>query len=118
MTPIHPVGVLQLLSRIPFGAAGDTTQRFTHYPDFKESAAYRSAGGDRTPGAQVRLPHTVRQRPTAGIQEDRQHDDGVDRCAMEGRHARAAAIGKICNAARSGQRRFCVANGVRRQRIA
>src|SRR5205807_4388599 len=24
-----PIGVLQLLSRIPFGAAGDTTQRFT-----------------------------------------------------------------------------------------
>ena len=40
----HPVGVLQLLSRIPFGTAGDTTQRFTHYPDFKESAAYRSEG--------------------------------------------------------------------------
>ena len=44
MTPIHPVGVLQLLSRIPFGTAGDTTQRFTYYPDFKESAAYRSEG--------------------------------------------------------------------------
>ena len=71
-----------------------------------------------TPGAQVRLPHTVRQRPAAGIQEDRQHHDGVDRCAMEGRHARAGAIGKTCNAARSGQRRFCVASGVRRQRIA
>lgn len=40
----HPVGVLQLLSRVPFGAAGDTTQRFTYYPDFKESAAYRSEG--------------------------------------------------------------------------
>jgi uncharacterized protein DUF481 len=36
-----PVGVLQLLSRIPFGAAGDTTQRFTYYPDFKTSSAYR-----------------------------------------------------------------------------
>jgi hypothetical protein len=34
--------VLQLLSRIPFGAAGDTTQRFTYYPDFKISSAYRS----------------------------------------------------------------------------
>lgn len=40
----HPVGVLQLLSRVPFGAAGDTTQRFTYYPDFKESSAYRSEG--------------------------------------------------------------------------
>jgi len=37
-----PVGVLQLLSRIPFGTAGDTTQRFTYYPDFKTTAAYRS----------------------------------------------------------------------------
>lgn len=40
----HPVGLLQLLSRIPFGAAGDTTQRFTYYPDFAESSAYRSEG--------------------------------------------------------------------------
>jgi putative salt-induced outer membrane protein YdiY len=37
-----PIGVLQLLSRIPFGTAGDTTQRFTMYPDFKTSSAYRS----------------------------------------------------------------------------
>lgn len=38
----HPVGLLQLLSRIPFGTAGDTTQRFTFYPDFTQSSAYRS----------------------------------------------------------------------------
>lgn len=37
-----PVGNFQLLSRIPFGAAGDTTQRFTYYPDFKMTAAYRT----------------------------------------------------------------------------
>jgi len=37
-----PIGVFQLLSRVPFGAAGDTTQRFTYYPDFKTSAAYRT----------------------------------------------------------------------------
>jgi putative salt-induced outer membrane protein YdiY len=37
-----PVGNFQLLSRIPFGTAGDTTQRFTFYPDFRTSAAYRS----------------------------------------------------------------------------
>jgi putative salt-induced outer membrane protein len=37
-----PIGVFQLLSRIPFGAAGDTTQRFTYYPDFKITSAYRS----------------------------------------------------------------------------
>ncbi|PYQ91563.1 MAG: hypothetical protein DMG02_06150 [Acidobacteria bacterium] len=36
-----PVGILQLLSRVPFGAAGDTTQRVTFYPDFKNSSAYR-----------------------------------------------------------------------------
>jgi len=36
-----PVGLLQLLSRIPFGGAGDTTQRVTFYPDFKNSSAYR-----------------------------------------------------------------------------
>ena len=37
-----PIGVLQLLSRIPFGTSGDTTQRFTYYPDFKTTSAYRS----------------------------------------------------------------------------
>lgn len=37
-----PVGLLQLLSRIPFGAAGNTTQRFTYYPDFARRSAYRS----------------------------------------------------------------------------
>jgi putative salt-induced outer membrane protein YdiY len=37
-----PVGNFQLLSRIPFGTAGDTTQRFTFYPDFKVSSAYRT----------------------------------------------------------------------------
>jgi putative salt-induced outer membrane protein YdiY len=38
----HPIGVFQLLSRIPFGGAGDTTQRFTYFPDFKETSAYRT----------------------------------------------------------------------------
>jgi hypothetical protein len=37
-----PVGVFQLLSRVPFGTAGDMTQRFTYYPDFKTTSAYRS----------------------------------------------------------------------------
>ena len=37
-----PIGVLQLLSRIPLGASGVTTQRVTFYPYFKESDAYRS----------------------------------------------------------------------------
>jgi hypothetical protein len=37
-----PVGVFQVLSRVPFGAAGDTTQRVTFYPDFRNSSAYRT----------------------------------------------------------------------------
>jgi putative salt-induced outer membrane protein YdiY len=37
-----PVGVLQAVSRVPFGTAGDTTQRFTFYPDFRRRSAYRS----------------------------------------------------------------------------
>ena len=35
-----PVGDFQLLSRVPFGASGDTTQRITFYPDFKTSSSY------------------------------------------------------------------------------
>ena len=38
----HPIGVLQLLSRIPLGASGATTQRVTFYPDFKDTNAHRS----------------------------------------------------------------------------
>jgi putative salt-induced outer membrane protein YdiY len=38
----NPVGVLQLLSRIPLGASGATTQRVTFYPDFKDHDAHRS----------------------------------------------------------------------------
>lgn len=37
-----PVGNFQLLSRIPFSTAGDTTQRFTYYPDFRNTSAYRT----------------------------------------------------------------------------
>ena len=37
-----PIGVLQLVSRLPFGTAGDTTQRVTYFPDFTTAAAYRS----------------------------------------------------------------------------
>jgi putative salt-induced outer membrane protein YdiY len=37
-----PIGVLQAVSRVPFGAAGDTTQRFTFYPNFHRRSAYRS----------------------------------------------------------------------------
>jgi len=38
----NPIGLLQLLSRILFGTAGDTTQRFAYYPDFRNSSAYRT----------------------------------------------------------------------------
>jgi putative salt-induced outer membrane protein len=37
-----PVGVLQLLSKTPFSATADSTQRFTWYPDLRTSSAYRS----------------------------------------------------------------------------
>jgi putative salt-induced outer membrane protein YdiY len=37
-----PIGVFQLLSRIPLGASGATTQRVTFYPDFKDSQFGRS----------------------------------------------------------------------------
>ena len=38
----HPIAVLQALSKILLGPAADTTQRFTFYPDFKASDAYRA----------------------------------------------------------------------------
>jgi putative salt-induced outer membrane protein len=38
----HPIGLLQLLNRIPFGESGATTQRLTFYPDFEEGDAYRA----------------------------------------------------------------------------
>ena len=37
-----PVGVLQILSKLPFSATADSTERFTFYPDFSHSAAYRT----------------------------------------------------------------------------
>lgn len=37
-----PAGVFQLLSKIPFSTDADTTQRFTYYPNFKDSSVYRS----------------------------------------------------------------------------
>jgi putative salt-induced outer membrane protein YdiY len=36
------ISLLQLLSRVPFGTAGDTTQRFTAYPNFSRTEAFRS----------------------------------------------------------------------------
>ena len=41
----HPVGrACNCSAALPFGTAGDTTQRFTFYPDFSETSAYRSEG--------------------------------------------------------------------------
>jgi putative salt-induced outer membrane protein YdiY len=37
-----PIGVLQAVSRVPLGTAGDSVQRFTFYPNFHQSSAYRS----------------------------------------------------------------------------
>ena len=38
----NPIGLFQLLSRIPLGASGATTQRVTFYPDFKDTDAHRA----------------------------------------------------------------------------
>ena len=38
----HPIAVLQALSKYVFSPTADTTQRFTFYPDLKESDAYRA----------------------------------------------------------------------------
>jgi putative salt-induced outer membrane protein YdiY len=37
-----PIAVLQLLSKVPFSASADSTQRFTFYPNFDRGSAYRS----------------------------------------------------------------------------
>jgi putative salt-induced outer membrane protein len=37
-----PIGVLQLVSKLPFSPAADSTQRFTLYPNFNRSSAYRA----------------------------------------------------------------------------
>jgi len=38
----HPIGVLQGVSKVVFSPTSDSTQRFTFYPDFDTSSAYRS----------------------------------------------------------------------------
>lgn len=38
----HAIAVLEALSRLVFSATSDSTQRFTFYPDFAESDAYRA----------------------------------------------------------------------------
>ena len=94
-----PIGVLQLLSRIPFGGAGDTTQRFTYYPDFKTSSGlplgsrdHRAGSDERPPRAQDRLSPALLERPRAGVQENRQHDDRVGGVALEGGNSGPRAV--------------------------
>lgn len=38
----HAIAVLQAVSKFVLGPSGDTTQRFTFYPDFQQSDAYRA----------------------------------------------------------------------------
>jgi hypothetical protein len=38
----HLIGVLQALNKIVFSATSDSTQRFTFFPDFEQSDAYRA----------------------------------------------------------------------------
>jgi putative salt-induced outer membrane protein YdiY len=38
----HPIGLLQAVNWMSLGPNGDTTQRFTFYPDFEESSDYRA----------------------------------------------------------------------------
>jgi putative salt-induced outer membrane protein len=38
----HPIAVLQAVSKLIFSKTSDSTQRFTFYPDLKESDAYRA----------------------------------------------------------------------------
>jgi putative salt-induced outer membrane protein YdiY len=37
----HPIGTLQVLSRVPLGSSGSTTQRLTFYPDLQQASRYR-----------------------------------------------------------------------------
>jgi putative salt-induced outer membrane protein YdiY len=37
-------GVFQVVSRVPIGSAGETTQRFTYFPDFSTASNYRTEG--------------------------------------------------------------------------
>ncbi len=38
----HPIAVLQALSKFVFSPSSDTSQRFTFFPDFEQSDAYRA----------------------------------------------------------------------------
>ena len=41
-TTNDPTGLLQIVSHVPIGAAGDTTARVSYFPDFVRTRAYRS----------------------------------------------------------------------------
>ncbi len=65
----HPIGVLEAVSRIPFGASASSTQRVTFYPDFKDASAYRSEAEVTAEAAMndrlaLKLGHPVFATPT------------------------------------------------------
>jgi hypothetical protein len=88
----HPTGVLQALSRIPFGGGGDdTTQRFTYYHDFSESTSYRSEAEITAPAAMnarlaLKFGYLWRfaNASAPGFKKIDQYDDGVRGAALEG----------------------------------
>jgi putative salt-induced outer membrane protein YdiY len=73
----HPTGLLELLSRIPFSETGSTIQRFTYYPDFEESEAYRmefelSAQAAMTDRLALKFGYLLRRSnlPVAGFEKN------------------------------------------------
>jgi len=93
------VGLFQVLSRIPFGDSSDITQRFTYYPDFNATSAYRSeleltAEAAMNAHLALKIGYLLRvlEHAGTGIQEDRQQHDGVSRAALEGRDRSAGTI--------------------------
>jgi putative salt-induced outer membrane protein YdiY len=73
----HPTGLFELLSRIPFADSGATTQRFTYYPDFEDSEAYRmefelSAQAAMTERFALKFGYLLRRSnlPVAGFEKN------------------------------------------------
>ena len=71
-----PVGVLQAISRVPFGTAGDAMQRFTFYPNFNRRSAYRSEAELSAQAAMnghlaLKIGYLLRQsnKPVAGFKK-------------------------------------------------
>ena len=95
----HPVGLLQLLSRLPFGtvrrhdAALHVLSRFQRDVGVPHGSRDHRAGRPERPARpEVRIPAPVLERPGARVQENGQHDDRVGGGALEGVDARAGAV--------------------------